>query len=115
MPNGSMPPSRAMPRPASWTGWPRKPWLRTEPGARANCEAFRFTEILDQLSGPAAFHSETRRRQLCASQARFASSLVAVQEGRTVLVCARGLALSRIGDRGRRWLSAVLDRLTRGV
>ena len=31
-----------------------KPLPRTAPGARATCEAFRFTEILDRLRGFAA-------------------------------------------------------------
>ena len=71
--------------------------LRTAPGARASCEAFRIAEILDGLRGAAPPDSEACRRQLRTPQARSTASIAAVQEGRTLLVRSRRPALSRTG------------------
>src|ERR1035437_2097932 len=54
MRRNSTPPLSGTRSPASLMPMPMKLLPRTAPGARASCEAFRFTEILDRLRGAAA-------------------------------------------------------------
>src|SRR5882724_5162926 len=98
--------SSATPRSASLMPSRMKPLLRTAPGARASCEAFRIAEILDGLRGAAPPDSEACRCQLRTPQARPTASIAAVQEGRTywsVRVGLRYRALAAEVDGGHLW------------
>src|SRR6266478_10223437 len=80
--------------PASLMGTRMRPLPRTAPGARATCEAFLFTEILDRLRGIAAPGSKAGRRQFWTPQTRSAPSIAAIEESRPLLVRPHRHALS---------------------